>query len=518
MVPPHLELELRFGLAPERIAELAVCEWLQPRTVAPLVSRQLHSIYFDNDKLSLRRRGFALRVRNDGTGWLQTLKRSAQASPILWARDEYEAPVAFGAPDLDAIPDLEVREQLQKWTRKRALVAIFETRVRRTTRRLQLGATTCLLEIDVGELRARDAVAPICELELELERGDPARLFELAAELNAAIGLRFESDSKADRGYALYAGERAGSQRAAAIELDPQSDLGDGMTRIASSCAAQIVANISAARDGVDPEGVHQLRVGVRRLRAALGAFKEVLPAQEWMSLRRELRWLGIEAGHVRDMDVFVEEQLVPAARFIADPKPLDSLAADAASMRSKLQAELRETLASARFARLMLALGQWLQRFSTEGLGRTVYRERLSRPVSELAAAALARGHARARELGERAASGSIADRHALRIELKKLRYVAEFFAALYPKKRGRRFLREMERLQEVLGCLNDVETARRLAREIAERADAASRSDLERGASVIEGWTAQLAARSEQKLSRCWQRFGAVRPFWES
>jgi triphosphatase len=209
MPPPYREVELKFGVTPEKIGELAAHPRLRALAEGLPVTRQLDSIYFDTDDLALQHRGFALRLRGEGAEWVQTLKRRVTSDPILRTREEYEAPVADRVPDLEAIADPTLRARLVKWIDGRPLVRVFETPVRRTTRRLQLGATSCRLEVDIGEIRARDATAPICELELELEHGDPISLFELAAELNASIGLRVASESKADRGYLLYAGQRS---------------------------------------------------------------------------------------------------------------------------------------------------------------------------------------------------------------------------------------------------------------------------------------------------------------------
>jgi len=516
MAAPHFERELRFALDPKRLPDLTRCERLPQLHVGLPTCRELRAIYYDTEKLTLRRRGYALRVRGDGARWLQTLKRDEGTPGVVCAREEFDFPVSNALPDLEGICDAAIRDRLRKWTEKRPLMPVFETRVLRTTRRLTLGKSSYLLELDVGEIRAGAAARSLCEVELELERGDPASLLALAVELNAAIGLRFESESKADRGYALLRGERPSAQKAAATELDREASLGDAMLAGVHSCADQIVANLACAREGVDPEGVHQLRIGVRRLRAVLGMFKDALPEHEWLNLRRELSWIASESGPVRDLDVFVEQLVVPATRFVGNPKPLDCLHAVAAARRDALQEAFRRKLDSARFTRLVLVIGQWLQRYSAGGIGRAAYRARLSQPAADIASRALEQRYARAEARGVAAAGGSMADRHALRIELKKLRYTSEFLTGLFQKKRGRRFIRELEGLQEVLGSLNDVRIARRLARSLCEAICDAPRAELERGAAVMDGWTAQHASQAEQKLAKRWQRFAETEPFW--
>jgi len=516
MASPHLEHELRFALDPRQFSDLTRCERLQQLDVGLPIRRELHAIYYDTEKLRLRGRGYALRVRGDGVRWLQTLKCTHGESSIICAREEYEFPVSDPLPDLEGICDATVRDRLRKWTEKRPLRAIFETRMLRTTRRLTAGPSSYLLELDVGEIRAGAAAQSICELELEIERGDAASLLALAVELNASVGLRFVSESKADRGYALFLNERPVAQKSAPIELDRDASLGDAMLASVRGCADQIVANLACAREGLDSEGVHQLRIGVRRLRAALALFKDALPEHEWMNLRRELRWLAGESGPVRDLDVFIEQLVVPATRFVGDPKPLDCLHAVAASRRDALQEAFRRQLDSARFTRLVLVIGQWLQRYGAQGIGRCAYRARLAQPAADFASRALDQRYARAEALGATAVSGSLVDRHALRIELKKLRYTSEFLTGLFPKKRGRRFIRELEGLQSVLGSLSDVRMARRVARSLCEVRCDAPRAQLEHGATLMDGWTAQQASLAEQTLASRWERFAETKAFW--
>ena len=47
----------------------------------------------------------------------------------------------------------------------------------------------------------------------------------------------------------------------------------------------------------------------------------------------------------------------------------------------------------------------------------------------------------------------------HELRIECKKLRYLIEFFASLFPRKKVRRLLKQLKALQDNLGEFNDLE-----------------------------------------------------------
>ena len=100
--------------------------------------------------------------------------------------------------------------------------------------------------------------------------------------------------------------------RARSISI-PETRAGAALRRIAGSCAAQIVRNEAAVLAGM-PEGVHQMRVGVRRLRAILSAFAKLLPNGEHRRLSDELRWLGGVLGVARNLDVFAGGLVVSAA------------------------------------------------------------------------------------------------------------------------------------------------------------------------------------------------------------
>jgi len=113
-------------------------------------------------------------------------------------------------------------------------------------------------------------------------------------------------------------------------------------------------------------------------------------------------------------------------------------------------------------------------------------------------------------------AVDGLPAARHELRITLKKLRYVSEFFQSLYGAKDARRYLNRLSRLQDVLGTLNDVATAGRVLEELLGRVGPPDADSLARTVGFIEGFAAREDAHSLRKLESQWKRFDRTRPFW--
>jgi len=284
----------------------------------------------------------------------------------------------------------------------------------------------------------------------------------------------------------------------------------------ARECLHQIAANAHGLLADNDPEWVHQMRIGTRRLRAGLALVAPFAPSAALDHVRAEAKWLAGVLGPARDWDVFVRETLPPlAAAFARDPVTaagLRRLHARAESRRRAARAAARSAVGSPRFQRLLLAGGSLCAaarfgtpRPATDGQPDDALDDR----AAGFAAALLAR---RRRKLARRAASllgGTTEERHAVRIAAKRLRYVAEFFAPLFPRRRGRGYLKSLAAVQDALGVLNDASTALRLADE-----SGGARDDAAAGA--VRGWVAAQAAALEPDLAKAWRRYARARPFW--
>src|SRR5580658_3916827 len=88
---------------------------------------------------------------------------------------------------------------------------------------------------------------------------------------------------------------------------------------IASQCWAHVNEYQERALNG-DPEGLHKMRVGVRRLRATLATFNRALTQVEF--LRSELRWIQGVLGTCRDWDVFIQKNVRPITNLLKDEEP----------------------------------------------------------------------------------------------------------------------------------------------------------------------------------------------------
>jgi triphosphatase len=409
-------------------------------------ARDQKSVYFDTTNGLLRKAGFTLRIRTTEGRRVQTIK-AIGASAGLFDRLEWERPVDGELPTLATLAGAPLEAAVPAATLRKLKPRIVST-VRRT--RWDLGRDDAAIEavLDEGTIEAEGRAQPLCELELELASGAPDALFAAARALAADLPLRIGVLSKAEQGLALADGTAGKVAKAEPLVLSPDMDVTQGFAAIVAACLRHFRRNEDLVCAGRDASALHQARVAMRRLRSALSLFAPIMRREGFAELREELRWFTASLGDARNLDVYLAGADLPeAAR--------DSLCAP----REQAYGAVVAAASSPRFRRLTIDLVAW----SATGPWRA--RRRARAPLPDFAAARLDR-------LWEKVASrgASLADldeeaRHRLRIEVKKLRYAVEFVASLYADApRRKRFRDALEALQESLGHLNDIATARLL------------------------------------------------------
>jgi triphosphatase len=313
---PTRELELKLEVPIHSLHRLSRSSLLQAARKRPSKPATLVSVYFDTDKLRLRNKGVSLRVRRVGRRHVQTIKQETGDSGALFARNEWEHDIGGNQPDLDAAQDTALGPLLNKKLR-RGLKPVFETRVRRTIYPISQDGSEIELTIDRGKVQAGGQSSPLSEVELELKRGESAELFRLAQGLAEQVPVQLAVKSKAERGYALVTAEKPQPIKAAPVALAPDSSQQAAFQAIAHACLHQLVGNLPAMQGG-DPEGLHQMRVALRRLRAAISLFAVMLADPQTQQMKAEFKWLTGELGPARELDVFIKQVVKP----VADSKP----------------------------------------------------------------------------------------------------------------------------------------------------------------------------------------------------
>jgi inorganic triphosphatase YgiF len=513
---PEIELKLALDRAAvRRAADLA----RHPAVMAVRRGRartsRVTSTYFDTPDFALEHAGIALRVRRDGARWLQTVKGPPLASEggALHAHDEHEWPLARPSLDPARFAQTPWHRVFSKVQKQGKLSPLFATDIVRRTLALEFAeGTTATLAIDVGAIRTKRPPgrrASIAEIEIEIADGNPEPAYRLALALLDDWPLSIATATKASRGYALVRGDPEGGKapiRAEAVEFAPDAPADEALRAVAQGCLRHIGANATGLVTSADPEWVHQMRIGTRRLRSCLALLESIYGKSRVAPLVKEVRWLAAILGEARDWDVLAEETLSPLAGALAqDPvarKDLARLRRSIGGHRSAARKAARDAVRSARFQRMMLSIGA----FCAE---RGDPQAHPIESAQKFAARLLTHRHARLLDRGAALESGTPEERHAVRIAAKKLRYAAEFFSPPDPRKRNRAYLKALSRLQDALGHAQDAQTAIRLAAGLARKSDDAT-------VGAVRGWAAAQTAAQKPEIARSWERFLAAKPFW--
>jgi inorganic triphosphatase YgiF len=290
---------------------------------------------------------------------------------------------------------------------------------------------------------------PLAELEIEVRRGDPEVAARLARLIATSTPLRIGVLSKAERGFALASGAAGKVTKAEPVRVDVRMSVAEGFAAILTACLRHYRLNEPLVIASKDTAALHQSRVAMRRLRSALTLFKPVVSDGDFSRLREELRWFTGRLGDARNLDVYLQRDLDEASRAELEAKRERAYRAVIRSMNS---ARLRKLLLD---LILWASLGQWRSGVKSIGALPRYALTRVDKLWGGIEAA------------GERLAIMDEDSRHRLRIEVKKLRYALEFFQALFRSEahEQKRFGASVEDLQESLGALNDIVTARRFA-----------------------------------------------------
>jgi triphosphatase len=463
------EIEVKLTVTPADFAALQVHPSFGELLNSPVRTETLTSVYFDTDRGDLRNHGLTLRVRRKGDTYVQTIK-SASSPVNTLERNEWEEPLENGQPDLDAAANTALEPVLTPDVRA-ALKPIFETRVQRKLFYLADNAWQIEIAFDQGEIVSGNRSMPICEIELELKYGYRAALFELARMIVEVVPAQLALAAKSERAYNLIQDKPEKFFTAEAIELVPRTTSAQAFQAIASGCIRQFLANIRFM-DPRNPEALHQMRIALRRMRSAISLFAEVVRDGQVERIKTDLKWLNKELSPARDFDTMFEEVLTPLRRQHTDHRGLKSLAFTFARQRLRGYLQAEKAVHSQRFSRLLIETFAWIE--IGEWVTTTDEMARLRRdwPIEAYAADQLARRRNKIKKKGKNLNKLDPAQRHRLRIQVKKTRYATEFFANLFKEKkavrRGTKLLTALKRMQNSLGDLNDVAARKNLCADV--------------------------------------------------
>lgn len=499
------EVELKLTAPLTALNKARQLPWLKRMAADPARIEDVTSVYFDTRKFALRDQGVTLRVRTIGAKRLQTLKRSCGT---LVERDEWEQEISGERPDMRLARKTPLAPLLTGKI-KRQLRPVFETRVSRAVVPLRLGKSEIELAIDAGRVETARKHSEIAEIEVELKHGDRHDLAALVRKLARSIPVTYGALAKSERGYALLDGALEGPVLARPISISPATSAADAFIVIGFECLRHIAANEPAVRRG-NAEGIHQMRVGLRRLRAALSLFKDMLQGPSLRHLQAELGWLTEQLGPARDYDVFISTTLDPLRSRPDNHRELEVLENELVSRYRAGLLQAKTAVASQRYRKLLLDVALWLFDGDWFRMSDPLESSLRNRPASSFAKEEIRR---RIRKIEKNARKLEHLDarrRHKLRIAVKKVRYGREFFESLGLDRR-RKLRRKVDGalkvLQIALGSLNDMNVHGRIAQNLCRATPA---SQVAFAAGYLIG---QEETRSDDLLSTAAKAAGNLR-----
>ncbi len=437
------EIELKLAASAAMLAQLRSMDMLQGEGR----TRHFLTVYYDTPDQRLAAAHLALRIREDGNGCEITLKRAATDKAI--SRPEWNAALDGPQLDLGALP-AEAARLVIKAAKGADLGPVFNLDVDRDVRVVAFGRSKIELAFDEGHVTAGGRAAPVCELELELLSGSLKDLLGLVRALPLGPELYWSTTSKSAVGYRLADGTPPVAVKARPIRLSANIGTRAALRRIVWSSIGQFLANVDALMIFSLPEGLHQMRVALRRLRVALRLAHEMLDDADAPVLDAE--WgaaIGV-MGTARDLDV-----ILTRIGKGPDTETGDDVRRALAEERVQAYASVMRLIQSASFQHLLVGTVHW-----AEHLGGPKPDDL---PLRQAARALLKNWRRKLRRKSGHLADLSAEARHRIRIGLKRLRYATEFFTSLSReparKTLDRLRLDRLAEAQEHLGDLNDLD-----------------------------------------------------------
>ena len=513
--------ELKLGAAPNDIVALRNHPHFSDLLRDP-VRETLESVYFDSDNRFLRDHGLTLRVRHIGDKHVQTVKAISYSVGSL-ERSEWEQTIDDDQPDLSGVKDTALGPIFVDEDHK-ALKRVFETRIERTAYYMNGNGADIIMAIDQGQISAAGSSRPVSEIELELKHGNPADLFKIARDILDIIPANLDFKSKAERGYELIEKAAVAAETARDPELSADMSAGRAFTLIGRACLRHLAANVPAmlSRDG---NALHQMRVALRRLRAAISLFSVVVGDDRASAIKSELKWLAQEFGPARDLDTLLVEVIKPLRKQHAKEPGLVSINNMFARKRLKGYLQAQEAVQSVRFRRLVLDTAEWVEAGPWATSEDALARERRETPIELFAAEQLSQRRKKIRRRGAKINHMSPQQLHRLRIQVKKARYATEFLAGVFHGKKSKKHCKKIKsslmQLQNCLGKMNDIVTHKALFADIIASPARGLTDEQNRHRSFAAGLViGDQQAQVEKLIERArkaYSRFDTAKPFWK-
>lgn len=304
--------------------------------------------------------------------------------------------------------------------------------------------------------------------------------------------------------------------KSAPVVLKENATVDEAIFVVVSACRDHWQKNMAAAVNAQLPEGLHQVRVGLRRLRSALSAFKKYIPPAQRAWLNAEAKWLLTQLGPARDLDVFIQDLAEPLAERVSENAELAQLMRVARAAQTGAHQAAARTLKGARTGRFTGRLDAWLTGHGWHDGSDDKRRDSKAVSAVDFAKRFLNRRLRNIRADYDDIESLTAEARHELRIAVKKNRYGVEFFQGVLPAKRTHRLNTVLRELQDNLGHLNDITVAKRTVDMLVNNASSgAERRQIAGGGNTVSAWHQEAAVAAAPKTIKLWRKLKKLPAF---
>ena len=504
------EVELKLAVNKTHAKKLHLIPLITDSSLTKPAKNNLISTYFDTPDLKLLDAGITLRIRQKASEWIQTIKLAGAGSSGLHQRNEWEDLVNSCHPDFTKIKEPRLIKIFANKKLQASLIPIFRTEIMREEWLLAFdNGDQIELSLDSGLLKAKQLHEPINEIELELKAGNVGRIFEIALALQKSIPLRIENNSKAKRGYEYYRPTDLKTFKAKLPSIDKNINAITAFKIIAQECITHLESNRDIVLKEADIEGVHQMRVALRRLRSAFSLFKECLNAEESSLILTEVKWLANKLGNVRDLDVLITDTIPLVSDYSNNHNGILILSEQARKARRVAIKDLQEAIMSQRYHRLLLTLSSWLE--SERWMEQHKHADNFN--LLKFSKRVFNKFHKRLMKGQLRFQGMRPEERHKVRITAKKLRYAMEFFYNLYPSKKIGIFIKKLSKLQDSLGRMNDISVTGVLLKSISKTNPCSS---LDEVIPIFESWGSKKSNEERSRVGSAFKKLLKDKPFW--
>jgi triphosphatase len=327
-----------------------------------------------------------------------------------------------------------------------------------------------------------------------------------------------------ERGYELIEKTPVAAETARDPELSAGMSAGCAFTLVGRACLRHLVANVPAMinRDG---SALHQMRVAMRRMRAAISLFSVVMGDDRVSAIKTELRWLAQEFGPARDLDTLIGEVIKPLRKQHANEPGLVSISNMFTRKRLKSYRRAQEAVQSVRFRTLVLDTAEWVETGPWSTSEDALMRARREMPIEIFAAEQLSQRRKRIGRRGARINDLNPQQLHRLRIQVKKFRYATEFFSSVYHGKKSAKQCKKTKsslmQLQNCLGRINDIVTHKDLFADIVASPARGLTGEQNRHRAFAAGLIiGDQQAQIQELLDRArkaYSRFDGAKAFWK-